>query len=414
MSSKIESEILASISPGRQERERFNKVTAAFLKSLNSTLKDAEAVLGGSGAKDTWLSGNHDVDVFVRFNRQNNQVKSAGLSDILAGYLSRVFPKIKVSRIHGSRDYFQLLYQGYFFEVIPILKISRSEEAANITDVSTLHSTWVKKHGRKLKDQIRLAKQFFRAQRLYGAESYISGFSGYVLEILIVRYGSFIKLLRAAVKWKDKEVIDVAKHYKGRNAVFELNSSKHSSLIVIDPVDKNRNAAAALSNEKFLLCQKVSKDYLKRPQLQFFKKEEFSLDKLKKTAGRNKLAYLEVTPLKGKEDVVGSKLLKAFKFLEKELQPFSVIKSGWDWNRFYFILKTDNLSQYEVRKGPPLEFKNDVKNFKKKNKNTYTQSGRIYAKLKVNYPQLSSFLDNIVGNSYFQERVKEVKKCTVL
>ena len=407
--------VLKTIKPGKEEISNFNKVTKEFLTTLNSKLKDAKAILGGSGAKDTWLSGNHDVDLFVQFDNQKFSQESHLISEHLEKTLKKAFPKFKIERLHGSRDYFQLDYKELNFEVVPIIKINKSEEALNITDISPLHALWVNKKAQKLKDEIRLAKQFCRANKLYGAESHISGFSGYVLEILISYYGSFEKLLKASLKWKDKEVIDPEKHYKNKHlALFHLNNSKlQSPIIVVDPVDKERNAAAALSKEKMKQFQKVAKQYLKSPSEKLFVKEEISKEKLMKEKGH--LLFLTIVPVEGKHDVVGVKLLKAFEFLRDELSCFKVKKAGWNWNEndseaaFYFILKEDKLSEFEVRNGPPLKLAEHVKHFKKVNKNTFTKEGKLFARIKVKHPNLEDFIKNLLSQEYFKEKVKKVK-----
>ena len=52
----------------------------------------------------------------------------------------------------------------------------------------------------KILDEIRLAKAFCHANGCYGAESYIKGFSGYALELLVYHYGSFQKFVKAITK----------------------------------------------------------------------------------------------------------------------------------------------------------------------------------------------------------------------
>ena len=330
--------------------------------------------------------------------------------------LNKAFPKVKISKLHGSRDYFQLTYHKYEFEIVPIIKISKSEKALNITDVSTLHSVWVNKNAKNIKDDIRLVKQFCKANKIYGAESHISGFSGYILEILVAHYGSFEKLLKSSLKWKNKQVIDPEKYYQGKDVFFNLNKSKlQSPLIIIDPVDKNRNAAAALSEERFAQFKKLAKKYLDQPNQKFFEKQEINLEKLKK---KGNLVHLELKALIGKRDVVGVKLLKAFGFLEKELEPFGLKFSEWDWGQkrkadFYFVVKNKELPEFEVRSGPPLKLKDYVKDFKKKNKNTFTKNGKIFAKIKVKHRKLSSFVKNSVNDDYFKEKVNEVVKINV-
>jgi tRNA nucleotidyltransferase (CCA-adding enzyme) len=359
------------------------------------------------------LKINHDMDVFVLFDYKKFSKKSAQLSSFLDKVLRKIF-KEKISKIHGSRGYFQLTYNEYFFEVIPILNISKSEKAMNITDISPLHSKWVNSKTKNLKDEIRMAKQFCKAQGVYGAESYIGGFSGYVIEILIAKYGSFEKLLKASNKWKMNDVVDVENYYKGKDALFEINSSKHSPLIVIDPVDKFRNTAAALTTEKFSLFKKKAKEYLKKPNDKFFEKEVMSFDILKKKFSGKNLVYIEVNELEGKNDVVGSKLLKAFEFLGKKLNKFKLVKSGWDWEKFYFVVKKNKLDDFELRSGPPNRFKEDLANFKKKNKHTFVKSGKIYAKIKVEYPNLDDYIRNLFSDPYFKEKIKNIRKCTVL
>lgn len=413
--------ILAAIKPSKEEEKQFSTSANGFLRTLNAVLVDARAILGGSGAKGTWLSGNHDVDIFVLFDYKKYADKSGELSNLLEKYLKKAFPKAKIERLHGSRDYFQLSFKGLMFEVVPILKISKAEQARNITDISPLHSAWVNKHAAKVKDDIRSLKQFCKANNLYGAESYIGGFSGYVLEIVTAYYGSFEKVLKASQKWKEKDVIDPSKFYPTQEmALFHINTSKlQSPLVVVDPVDKNRNAAAALSHEKFLLFKGLAKKYLQKPAEEFFVKEKITIGSLKeKYKGKGTLALVTVTPTPGKEDAVGAKLLKVFEFMKEKLLGFGLVQGGWVWNRgedalFYFVVKKKELPELEVRVGPPLKMKEYVEDFKKKNKNTFEEKGRIMAKVKVENPKLLDFVNALLKDEYFTERVGKIKKVEV-
>ncbi|MBI4980172.1 CCA tRNA nucleotidyltransferase [Candidatus Woesearchaeota archaeon] len=417
MKPTIYTEVLSQIKPSEIEQKKFEKVTKLFLTALNSKLKHACGILGGSGAKDTWLAGAHDVDIFVQFDYQKFAAKSMRLSDILEKTLQNTFPKSKINRLYGSRDYFQLRYEGIDFEIIPILKVTQPAQAKNITDLSPLHSLWVNKHAVKQKDDIRLAKQFCKANGLYGAESYISGFSGYVLEILVAHYGSFEKLLKASLKWKDKEVVDPANHYPKKDALFHLNSSKqHSPLVLVDPMDKNRNASAALSRDKFIKFKTKAGEFLKKPAVSFFVKPELSLLVLQKETKQNKLhlVFLEVQPKTGKRDVVGSQLVKAFEFIQKRLKVFGVQSSGWDWDKskeavFYFFTTKDKQPLYELRAGPPLELKEYVIDFRKRHKDTFEKDGKIWAKIKVEHTELGEFVKHLVKEGYVKERVGNIK-----
>ena len=98
--------VLAQIKPTTAQRGVVN----AFVRDLNAKLRQrklqATAILGGSMAKGTFLKNDHDVDIFVRFDKR---YKSDQLSDLLA----QALPK-GVVRVHGSRDYFQLRQENLY------------------------------------------------------------------------------------------------------------------------------------------------------------------------------------------------------------------------------------------------------------------------------------------------------------
>ncbi len=415
--SAIRKEVLKTIKPSRQEQERCTQAITRFLKELNSALLQAKAILGGSSAKETWLAGNHDIDIYVLFDYSKFAPKTTELSEYLKAALQKAFPKHPITRLHGSRDYFQLVYEHLHFEVVPILRITNAEQALNITDVSPLHAQWVNVQAKDLKEDILLAKQFCKANRCYGAESYIGGFSGYVLEILVTYYGSFEKMLKASQNWKLKEVIDVAKHYPKKNALFELNQSKlQSPLIVIDPVDKNRNAAAALNPEKWNLFKQKAAAYVVAPNPSYFVLRVMDQASLVQEAARlqGTPILLEVSVPEGKEDVVGVKLVKAFEYIRERLRAFMVLDAGVEWDKhsqalFYFIVSKKELPNMTIHAGPPLTMKDHVAEFKKKYSSTYEEKGKVMAKVKMEHPLLSNFVAAAIREKLVTERVGKVK-----
>ncbi len=395
-------EVLDEIKPSEDEAKEVMSKVDAFIKSIK--IKDAEIVLGGSGAKGTWLKEAFDIDLFVRFD---DSYHDKDISLILEKAIKRFNPE----KFHGSRDYFQVKTETFTYEIVPVIKIKEAKKAFNITDASPLHAEWVKKNSsQKVKDDIRLAKKFFKAHELYGAESYIKGFSGYVLEILTIHYGGFIKLLKASKKWKKKQVIDLAKHHK--DVFFEVNNSKlESPIIVIDPVQPGRNAAAALSLEKFKLLQNVANKFLKTPSKDFFEKTKLDLEKLKKL--KNTIV-LEVIPFEGKEDVVGCKIEKAFNFFMKELdkKEFKIKKKGWEWDDkvlFYYQVEKEVLSHEQLIYGPPVEMEHHAQEFKKKYKHVKEVKGKLVAKIKRKYISFDILIRDVKISQYLKDKVKSVR-----
>lgn len=406
----ILSKALDGIRPDREYEQKIFSIIGEIISSINKSSKDFKAVLGGSGAKGTWLK-TFDADIFVLFNYKKYQDKSDKLSEILEKILKR---KFKIIRLHGSRDYFQIKKEGFTFEIVPILGISNSKQAKNITDVSPLHSKWVARH-KKLANEMKLMKQLCKANGIYGAESHIQGFSGYVCEILAVNYGSFLSVMKNAAKWETKVIIDVEKYYKKDEVFRVLNTSKLiSPLIVIDPVQKDRNASAALSAEKFEAFKIAAKNFLKNPSEKSFLEQDL-YEKFTAKQGKNTLIIVKAKPLQGKIDVVGSKLLKAYEFLLKEAEKnsFKIIDSSWEWKKnedasFYFIFSKKQLSSLVELEGPPLSMKDHVVNFKKLHKKTSIKKGKIFAAEKRKFLKPEQLLKSAVSSQYVKDRTNSV------
>jgi tRNA nucleotidyltransferase (CCA-adding enzyme) len=411
---KVLAEALAVVKPTAEEEKQVNDRIGVFLKKLNTGLKEAKAVLGGSGSKGTWLKNAHDADVFVQFNYNKFKDKSDELSNILEQHLVKV--GFTFTRLHGSRDYFQVKEKDFTFEIVPVLHVTKAEQAMNITDVSLLHSDWVTKH-KKLADEIRLLKQLCKAQGVYGAESFINGFSGYVCEILVINYGGFMKTIKAASKWKVQTIIDVEGYYKNKKDVmFNLNKSKTTGpLIIVDPVQKTRNAAAALSNDKYKLFIKACADFAKKPSVKFFEIKELTEADLKQKAGKNKLIMVKAESMPGKIDVSGSKLLKMFDFFKQKLgeKEFKVYDAGWKWDKeknalFWFIADKNKLDAYVIREGPPKRSKIFVDYFKKKHKNTFVKNGKLWAREKREFREADKFIEVMAKEDYLKDKAMNI------
>ncbi len=407
MDVKLKKAVLKRIKPTDQKlRVKVDR----FLKKLNDLLgkHKAEAMIGGSIAKDTYLEGDHDCDIFVRFDYET--YKDKDISKILGRVLSPLKPEL----VHGSRDYYFVKKQVNY-EIVPVIHIDDPTKALNVTDMSPLHVEWVKKHP-GFEDEIRLAKQFCKAAKVYGAESFIRGFSGHVLDILVIHHGGFENFLKKAVRWKDKEVIDPDKHHK-KDALKNFNKSKiEGPIIVVDPALPERNAAAALSYEKFERFKKAAHEFLKSPDKKFFEIKYIEPSDLVKRKGKNKLIMLEATPLPGKTDIVGAKLLKALELIRNQLKfcDFIVKEVDWEWDKkgkalFWFLLDPKDLFPITKWPGPPLVEKERVKSFKQKHKKTFIEKGRIYSYVKRKYVGADDLIKDLLKDPLLKQKVKSIK-----
>ena len=405
---KFLEQLKEEIRPDKEVLNLVDEIVDRINKALKKAKLKARCKKGGSIAKETFLKDDYDVDLFVVFDYS---YKGKDISKLLG----KTLRSLKVKKVHGSRDYYQLSYNKLLFEIVPVLKVKNYKLIENVTDMSPLHVNFVNKNAsNKIKDDIRLAKMFCKVQGIYGAESYIKGFSGHILDILVINYKGFINLLKAASKWKDKEVIDMKKYWK--DVLFELNKSKtQGPLVIVDPMQPDRNAAAALSKENYDIFRKKAKEFLKNPSESFFIKKKIEIKELKARAKKDYLIVLDVKAKKGKEDVIGSKLKKAFEYLLKGLKnnEFNVLYNDWEWDKklkakFYFIIKKEKLSKEILHPGPPLNMKEHVNMFKKLYKRTTTKNRRVYAKVKRRYLEPKKLLKDLIKEKYVKDRVNKI------
>ena len=171
--------------------------------------------MGGSFGKKTMITKEvHDVDIFIRMPKKQFNVKKVEQATRKAA--ASLF--YSITEVQGSRPYFRVGADNKtVFEVVPSLKISKPKEAENVIDLSYFHVSYMKKamrKNKKLAEQIRAAKAFCMSCGVYGAESYIRGFSGYAIECLMLSYKTLMHALKEISKSQDKIILDPAKHYK--------------------------------------------------------------------------------------------------------------------------------------------------------------------------------------------------------
>ncbi len=388
MTKAVLQEVLDLIKPDDKLEKATMEHVEAFITRLNKILgAKAKVKLGGSFAKGTWLKGDHDVDLFVVFK---GKADSDWLEKKLKGWKAR--------RVHGSRHYFHIK-DKVTFELVPV-----QQKHVNITDYSLGHVAWVNKKGNK--DDIRLAKRFCKAAGVYGAESYLHGISGHVLDILVIHYKGFTKFVKAISSWKPQTVVDVNNTYKGK-ALQVMNTSKtFGPFVVVDPLQKTRNAAAALNQENYDKLVKHCKAYGKKPNTKLFTAQPLDYAKLAK---QGCLVTLNAKLKRDKPDVARTKLVKAFEYLHKRTKEYGIKQAGIDWmtDTVWFVYKEKSKPTIEVIGGPPVKMEKHVKAFSKGRK-TFVKAGRVWAKQKRTHTTPGQAIKQLLKDKYIKERVSTI------
>ena len=394
-------------------------IVAALKIALVGLHQRADVLVGGSYAKGTLVTSTlYDIDVFIRCHGEMNELIQR-LHSILRELCMQ--HHLSFEHVHGSREYFRIMYsienftaysqlpvkfsngqlprkedishaivhKNIVFEIVPVAAIKKGSEYKNITDLSYAHVGYVRKELRKHKNlmhEIGLAKLFCRAQRVYGAESYVQGFSGYALECLVISYGSFLGFLRALVRAKEQVILDPAKKYKHkREIMLSMNESKlKSPIVLVDPTWKERNVLAALSEETFRRFQKAAQVFLKKPSMKFFMKQEILEEDLLTRARKKKaeLLTLHLETTKQPGDIAGTKLKKFADVLARYFAPhFRVVEREFVYvgghlaRAYYFVTPTRGV----LIRGPPLSMKEHARRFKREHPHAIIKGGVMFA-----------------------------------
>ncbi len=232
--------VLKKLLPAENERKKVQKTVEDALKLCRKAARNSNVVVCGSFAKDTFLSGIRDVDIFFVL-ASGKSVEIEGMRDVQAAAeaLGGDYEKK-----YSSHPYLSAKYKGYVFDLVPAYDFAARDEIRSAVDRTPLHTEYVNSHLGD-KNQARLIKAFTRGIGVYGADSKSQGFSGYLCELLAVKYGSFEAVLRAAPGFA------------------------HPSEFK-DPVDETRNLASAVSAESLAIFRRAAAAFLKSPSKRFF------------------------------------------------------------------------------------------------------------------------------------------------
>ena len=232
----VEEDVLAKVRPTQEEESFIGSAVEELVERVLATsiAKQVEfkPVLVGSIAKGTHLK-NPDIDLFLMFDPGVPREK-------LEEYGVRIGKEAIGGREHyAEHPYIRGEFNGLKVDVVPAYRITDAAQKMTAVDRTPFHTEFVQKHlASDKKDDVRLLKSFMKGIGVYSAEARVQGFSGYLCELLVIRFGGFRDVLEAAGKWK-----------KGVCLAFEQQSDIKfdEPMVFIDPVDAGRNVASAVS-----------------------------------------------------------------------------------------------------------------------------------------------------------------------
>jgi tRNA nucleotidyltransferase (CCA-adding enzyme) len=267
--------ILNEIKPSSNEKVKVDELSKKLVNMINISASeldvDASAVLVGSVSKGTWLSGNADIDILIKFPLDTSEkfLKEFGLK---IGH--RTIEKMEGSgeERYASHPYVTGFIEDYYVDFVPCYNIKSAAELKSAVDRTLLHTEYVQaKLTDEQADEVVLLKKFMESVGTYGSEFKVGGFSGYLCELMILKYGNFIETLKyAAHNWNYGYSFDLQDY--GTSGNFR------DPLIAVDPVDPNRNVAAALNLQKMSEFIVASLNFLENPSEEYFHEKVIETD----------------------------------------------------------------------------------------------------------------------------------------
>ncbi len=358
----IREEVLKRVKPSEADIGRINRVTSELIRKTENVVKklgvEARAMLVGSVARDTWLRHERDIDIFILFNEEltRDQLERQGLA------VAREVAGAAGEERYAEHPYVSMRYRGFDVDLVPCYDLSDPTRLRSSVDRTPHHQRHVKDRlTPQLIDEVLLLKQLAMGTGVYGSELKTRGFSGYLCELLILHYGSFEKLVENADAWGHRKVIDIERNYLDESEPSVLFEGQ--PLIVIDPVDPNRNVAAAVSTQNFAIFIRACQDFLRKPSLRFFFPRKLKpldpngFDKILMRRG-TKLFCVKFRPPDLVPDVLYPQLRKTERTLVTRLarSGFEILRSDvWaKGNAVIFLeLSVSKLSGVRTRVGPP-------------------------------------------------------------
>jgi tRNA nucleotidyltransferase (CCA-adding enzyme) len=390
MASNLETvlaKVLKKVNPSEKDEKKVLQLADNLVEKVKTAAKKngvkARVRVEGSVAKDTWIRGEPDIDIFMQVPLSTP--REAFETTCLNIAKEATEGSAQVERF-AEHPYLEAIVNGTRVNIVPCYK-AKLGEWVSATDRTPFHTDYVMPRlDERLRSEIRLLKRFMKGIGVYGAEIKVGGFSGYLCELLVLRYNSFVGVLKAATDLRETWLIDYEGYYKGREN--ELPKIFEEPLIVVDPVDKGRNVASAVRKARLIEFMAASREFLKNPSLEFFypsKTKTLSKKQLLKEIKKREstLVLVKFAQAKTVPDILWGQLYKTQRSLRKMLEQndFHVIRdSAWsnekDLSVLVFEVEHGKLPMVKKHLGPPLWKKAECGDFLRKHTaSTETISG---------------------------------------
>ena len=382
--------------PNDKQRKKVDKIANQVFSLVSNEAEKQKSVVsvhfGGSYAKETWTRGKIDIDIFVKFKKTTTEKNFEKIGRKI-GFDS--LKKFKPYVRYSEHPFVEANIDDVGVNVVHCYDVKKGEWKS-AADRSTFHTEFMsEKLTGLMKDDIRVLKCFLEKNSMYGAEIAKQGFSGYVCEVLVYYLGSFEKVLKKIAKLQNNEMIG------------ESPRKFESPMVLIDPIDRNRNLGAAISIENVTNFILIARNFLKKNSVSYFK--EKSKLSVPKEFAKNMLV-INFKYKKRSDDIIYGQIKRAANSIESQMnkEGFNVLRNdslAYDENNasLIFLLESIIISKNEIRTGPEVfssEFSSKFININsKKSKLMWTDKyGKLQSLQTRRYENAKSFLNDLIKN----------------
>ncbi len=355
---RLEAQLARELTPTTELRTRLKEAREALValatrKAQEGGIPLRTAMVCGSVARETYLPGNHDMDLFLLFDPAlpAPELERQGLA-----LAFRILDSPE--KRYAQHPYLRGRFQGFAVDAVPGYRVERGDRPLTAVDRTPFHQEYLAARlDERLRSEIRLLKRFLRGIGVYGAETRTEGFSGYLQELLVLRHGGFRPLLQEASRWRIPQRLAP----EGP----EPSVQEDAALVLADPVDPHRNVSSAVSRRSLATFILASAEYLKAPAREFFyppsRPPPTPEDRQRELSRRGSaVAGLSFPTPELVDDILYPQLRKAQRALAASLQRvgFGVLGTasakGDDHCIILVETTTVQVSPVHVQEGPPV------------------------------------------------------------
>lgn len=375
--------------PTEKEQEKIKKIAEISLQLVRQQAAKFSEVtgveIGGSYAKGTWLSGEVDLDIFVKLKKETDEKTFETIGKKIGfDSLKKYKPYVRYS----EHPYVEAEIDKTRVNVVPCydVELGQWKSAADRSSFHTRHM--LQSLDQSKKDEVRLLKKFLIGTGIYGAEIAKEGFGGYVAEVLVLHYGSFLGVLEAASNFAQNQIIG------------SPTKKFDTSLILIDPIDSNRNLGTAISAEsvgKFILA---SRAFIKKPSMSFFKTRPSQANK----KNLDDVIIVKFNYKKRSPDIIWGQIKRAATAVSGQLNlaGFEVLRRSAVTDEkseaaFLFLLHSAGIEKTVIKNGPEVFRRKESENYiainsKKSQLMWVDENGKILSMQQRSYHDAKMFL----------------------